>query len=192
MSNELDNQISEGVFNDKILNFYHKRKYYIIFFVIIIIATPILYQAKVAFEKHKSASELENYSVVVNELIKNNPKEAVIQLQKLTTSNNDTIVLLALNQLLEINKSSKQELVKTLDTLINEKKISKRNDELLKIKKSLLIFDGATENQMLELLNTSNKNSSFRKTSLQILYDFHLSKNQKIKAEEVKRLINEN
>jgi predicted negative regulator of RcsB-dependent stress response len=192
MSNELDNQISESVFNDKILNFYHKRKYYIIFFVIIIIATPILYQAKVAFEKHKSASELESYSVVVNELIKSNPKEAVIQLQKLTTSNNDTIVLLALNQLLEINKSSKQELVKTLDTLIDKKKLSKRNDELLKIKKSLLIFDAATENQMLDLLDTSNKNSSFRKTSLQILYDFHLSKNQKIKAEEVKRLINEN
>ena len=192
MSNELDNQISESVFNDKILNFYHKRKYYIIFFVIIIIATPILFQAKVAFEKHKSASELESYSVVVNELIKSNPKEAVIQLQKLTTSNNDTIVLLALNQLLEINKSSKQELVKTLDTLIDEKKLSKRNDELLKIKKSLLIFDAATENQMLDLLDISNKDSSFRKTSLQILYDFHLSKNQKIKAEEVKRLINEN
>ena len=192
MSNELDNQISESVFNDKILNFYHKRKYYLIFFVIIIIATPILYQAKVAFEKHKSSSELESYSVVVNELIMNNPKEAVIQLQKLTTSNNDTIVLLALNQLLEINKSSKQELVKTLDTLIDEKKLSKRNDELLKIKKSLLIFDAATENQMLDLLDTSNKDSSFRKTSLQILYDFHLSKNQKIKAEEVKRLINEN
>ena len=192
MSNELDNQISESVFNDKILNFYHKRKYYIIFFVILIIATPILYQAKVAFEKHKSASELESYSVVVNELIKSNPKEAVIQLQKLTTSNNDTIVLLALNQLLEINKSSKQELVKTLDTLIDKKKLSKRNDELLKIKKSLLIFDAATENQMLDLLDISNKDSSFRKTSLQILYDFHLSKNQKIKAEEVKRLINEN
>ena len=192
MSNELDNQISESVFNDKILNFYHKRKYYIIFFVILIIATPILYQAKVAFEKHKSASELESYSVVVNELIKSNPKEAIIQLQKLTTSNNDTIVLLALNQLLEINKSSKQELVKTLDTLIDEKKLSKRNNELLKIKKSLLIFEGATENQMLDLLDTSNKDSSFRKTSLQILYDFHLSKNQKIKAEEVKRLINEN
>ena len=192
MSNELDNQISESVFNDKILNFYHKRKYYIIFFVIIIIATPISYQAKVAFEKHKSSSELESYSVVVNELIMNNPKEAAIQLQKLTTSNNDTIVLLALNQLLEINKSSKQELVKTLDTLIDEKKLSKRNDELLKIKKSLLIFDAATENQMLDLLDTSNKDSSFRKTSLQILYDFHLSKNQKIKAEEVKRLINEN
>ena len=192
MSNELENQISESVFNDKILNFYHKRKYYIIFFVIIIIATPILFQAKVAFEKHKSASELESYSVVVNELIKSNPKEAVIQLKKLTTSNNDTIVLLALNKLLEINKSSKQELVKTLDTLIDEKKLSKRNDELLKIKKSLLIFDAATENQMLDLLDTSNKDSSFRKTSLQILYDFHLSKNQKIKAEEVKRLINEN
>jgi predicted negative regulator of RcsB-dependent stress response len=192
MSNELDSQISESVFNDKILNFYHKRKYYLIFFVIIIIATPILYQAKVAFEKHKSSSELESYSVVVNELIMNNPKEAVIQLQKLTTSNNDTIVLLALNQLLEINKSSKQELVKTLDTLIDEKKLSKRNDELLKIKKSLLIFDAATENQMLDLLDTSNKDSSFRKTSLQILYDFHLSKNQKIKAEEIKGLINEN
>ena len=192
MSNELDNQISESVFNDKILNFYHKRKYYIIFFVIIIIATPILYQAKLAFEKHKSASELENYSIVANELIKKNPKEAIIQLHKLTTSSNDTVVLLALNQLLEINKNSKQELIKILDALIEEKKLSKRNSELLKIKKSLMIFDSATENQMLELLDVSNKNSFFRKTGLQILYDFHLSKNQKIKAEEVKRLIDEN
>ena len=192
MSNELDNQISESVFNDKILNFYHKRKYYIIFFVILIIATPILYQAKVAFEKHKSASELENYSIIVNELIKNSPKEAVIQLQKLTISNNDTIVLLALNQLLEINKNSKQELLKTLDTLIDEKKLSKRNDDLLKIKKALLIFDKATENEMLNLLDIGNKDFSFRKISLQILYDFHLSKNQKIKAEEIKGLINEN
>jgi hypothetical protein len=55
-----------------------------------------------------------------------------------------------------------------------------------------LIFDSAAENQMLELLDVSNKNSFFRKTGLQILYDFHLSKNQKIKAEEVKRLIDEN
>ena len=94
-------------------------------------------------------------------MIKKNPKEAIIQLQKLTTSSNDTVVLLALNQLLEINKNSKQELIKILDALIEEKKLSKRNSELLKIKKSLLIFDSATENQMLELLDVSNKNSFF-------------------------------
>ena len=191
MSNELDNQISESVFNDKILNFYHKRKYYIIFFVIIIIAAPILYQAKVAFEKHKSAIELENYSIVVNQLIKKNPNEAKMQLKKLVTSSNDTVVLLALNQLLDISKNSKAELIKIFDELIEKKSLSSKNNELLKVKKSLLVFDDATEKEMLDLLDVKSNNSFFKKISLVILHDFYLSKNQKNKAIEIKRSIDE-
>ena len=41
MSNELDNQVSESVFNDKISNFYQKRKYYIIGLAILTVLVPI-------------------------------------------------------------------------------------------------------------------------------------------------------
>ena len=53
MSNELDNQVSESVFNDKISNFYQKRKYYIIGLAILIVLVPISFQIFLTLDKKK-------------------------------------------------------------------------------------------------------------------------------------------
>ena len=193
MSNELDNQINESIYNDKILNFLKKNKYYIIFFTILIILGPIFYQVKLTIDNNSSAKDLEKYAIVTNEVVKKNQNEAINQLIQLTNSKNDTVVMLSLNQLIELTKQPYTEVVKILDNLIKKNKLSNNNTDLLKIKKSLLIFDNASEQEMLELLDIkSNKESHFKKIILQILSDFYLSKNQKNKAEELKVLINEN
>ena len=193
MSNELDNQINESIYNDKILNFIKKNKYYIIFFTILIILGPIFYQVKLTIDNNSSAKDLEKYAIITNEVVKKNQNEAINQLIQLTNSKNDTVVMLSLNQLIELTKQPYTEVVKILDNLIKKNKLSNNNTDLLKIKKSLLIFDNASEQEMLELLDIkSNKESHFKKIILQILSDFYLSKNQKNKAEELKVLINEN
>ena len=193
MSNELDNQINESIYNDKILNFLKKNKYYIIFFTILIILGPIFYQVKLTIDNNSSAKDLEKYAIVTNEVVKKNQNEAINQLIQLTNSKNDTVVMLSLNQLIELTKQPYTEVVKILDNLIKKNKLSNNNTDLLKIKKSLLIFDNASEQEMLELLYIkSNKESHFKKIILQILSDYYLSKNQKNKAEELKVLINEN
>ena len=193
MSNELDNQINESIYNDKILNFLKKNKYYIIFFTILIILGPIFYQVKLTIDNNSSAKDLEKYAIVTNEVVKKNQNEAINQLIQLTNSKNDTVVMLSLNQLIELTKQPYTEVVKILDNLIKKNKLSNNNTDLLKIKKSLLIFDNASEQEMLELLDIkSNKESHFKKIILQILSDYYLSKNQKNKAEELKVLINEN
>ncbi len=193
MSNELDNQINESIYNDKILNFLKKNKYYIIFFTILIILGPIFYQVKLTIDNNSSAKDLEKYAIITNEVVKKNQNEAINQLIQLTNSKNDTVVMLSLNQLIELTKQPYTEVVKILDNLIKKNKLSNNNTDLLKIKKSLLIFDNASEQEMLELLDIkSNKESHFKKIILQILSDFYLSKNQKNKAEELKVLINEN
>lgn len=193
MSNELDNQINESIYNDKILNFLKKNKYYIIFFTVIIILGSIFYQVKLTIDNNSSAKDLEKYAIITNEVVKKNQKEAINQLIQLTNSKNDTVVMLSLNQLIELTKQPYTEVVKILDNLIKKNKLSNNNTDLLKIKKSLLIFDNASEQEMLELLDIkSNKESHFKKIILQILSDYYLSKNQKNKAEELKVLINEN
>jgi predicted negative regulator of RcsB-dependent stress response len=193
MSNELDNQINESIYNDKILNFFKKNKYYIIFFTILIILGPIFYQVKLTIDNNSSAKDLEKYAIITNEVVKKNQDEAINQLIQLTNSKNDTVVMLSLNQLIELTKQPYTEVVKILDNLIKKNKLSNNNTDLLKIKKSLLIFDNASEQEMLELLDIkSNKESHFKKIILQILSDYYLSKNQKNKAEELKVLINEN
>ncbi|MDA0377177.1 MAG: hypothetical protein O3B14_02280 [Proteobacteria bacterium] len=193
MSNELDNQINESIYNDKILNFLKKNKYYIIFFTILIILGPIFYQVKLTIDNNSSAKDLEKYAIITNEVVKKNQNEAINQLIQLTNSKNDTVVMLSLNQLIELTKQPYTEVVKILDNLIKKNKLSNNNTDLLKIKKSLLIFDNASEQEMLELLDIkSNKESHFKKIILQILSDYYLSKNQKNKAEELKVLINEN
>ena len=193
MSNELYNQINESIYNDKILNFLKKNKYYIIFFTILIILGPIFYQVKLTIDNNSSAKDLEKYAIITNEVVKKNQNEAINQLIQLTNSKNDTVVMLSLNQLIELTKQPYTEVVKILDNLIKKNKLSNNNTDLLKIKKSLLIFDNASEQEMLELLDIkSNKESHFKKIILQILSDYYLSKNQKNKAEELKVLINEN
>ena len=193
MSNELDNQINESIYNDKILNFYKKNKYYIILFIVIIILGPIFYQVKLTIDNNTSAKDLEKYAIITNEVVKKNQNEAINQLIKLTSSKNDTVVMLSLNQLISLTKNPYTEVIKILDNLIKKNKLSNKNIDLLKIKKSLLIFDNASEQEMLELLDIkSNKETHFKKIILQILSDYYLSKNQKNKAQEIKVLINEN
>lgn len=193
MSNELNNQINESIYNDKILNFYKKNKYYIIFFILIIILGPILYQIKLTMDNNSSAKDLEKYAIITNEVIKKNQNEAINQFIQLTSSKNDTVVMLSLNQLISLTKQPYTEVIKILDNLIKKNKLSNKNTDLLKIKKSLLIFDNASEQEMLELLDIkSNNESYFKKIILQILSDYYLSQNQKNKAQEIKVLINEN
>ena len=147
MSNELDNQVSESVFNDKISNFYQKRKYYIIALAILIVLVPIGFQIFLTLDKKNNSKELEKYSEII---LGKDKKIQEVELEKLLQSNNETVSLLVLNQLLEINKNSKQKSISFIDQLLNANKFSKKNIKFLKIKKSLLIFDTASEVLLLE------------------------------------------
>ncbi len=189
MSNELDNQVSESVLNDKISNFYQKRKYYIIGLAILVILIPITFQIFLSIDKKNNSKELEKYSEII---LTTDKKKQEVELEKLLQSINETVSLLALNQLLEINKDSKQKSISFIDQLLNTNKFSKKNTKYLKIKKSLLVFDTATEVEMLNLIDLKSKDSPFRKMSFEIMYDFYISQKQNLKANDLKRLIDEN
>ena len=190
MSNEFDNQISESVFSDKIFNFYKKKKIAIFVLFLLLLVLTISYQAYLSLEKNKHANIVEQYSEVLLERDEITSKDKNTKLENLIYSKNETISLLALNELFKINNFSNKKKIILLDELL-QKNTSERSKHLLKIKKSLIIFDNSSEEEMLELLELKNKKSSYRLISLRIMLDYYLSKKENIKANEIEILINE-
>lgn len=191
MSNEFEKQVDEKLFDDRIKFFLKKFKFYIFIFFFLVISVPVFYQINVYIKKNKNELAMINYSLALEELNKNNTDIANKLFNNLLTTNNDIVILLSLNQLYQINKSSKNEFIKILDKVIANDILSRENTELLKLQKALLIFDSASEAEMLNLLNINEKNKKFYNISLQIIYDFYLSKNETNKAKKIKLTINE-
>ena len=193
MSTELENQIKDDLFRDKVIKFFSQYKKYLITLLILLITIPSFYHAFKAYERNKSEKILEDYSKAIMMLSNENLDEADKIFTKLLNEKNEAIMISSLNKIIEINlkkKNPKKNII-IIDDILNSKKLSALNTELLKIKKALLIFDKADEKTMLDLLNKNEKQSKFYSLSIQILVDFYISKNELSKANEIQKLVNE-
>ena len=193
MSSELENQIKDDLFRDKVIKFFSQYKKYLITLLILLITIPSFYHAFKAYERNKSEKILEDYSKAIMMLGNENLDEADKIFTKLLNEKNEAILISSLNKIIEINlkkKNPKKNII-LIDDILNSKKLSALNTELLKIKKALLIFDKADEKTMLDLLNKNDKQSKFYSLSMQILVDFYISKNELSKANEIRKLVNE-
>ena len=192
MSSELENQIKDDLFRDKVIKFFSQYKKYLITLLILLITIPSFYHAFKAYERNKSEKILEDYSKAIMMLSNENLDEADKIFTKLLNEKNEAILISSLNKIIEINlkkKNPKKNII-LIDDILNSKKLSALNTELLKIKKALLIFDKADEKTMLDLLNKNEKQSKFYSLSMQILVDFYISKNELSKANEIQKLVN--
>ena len=193
MSSELENQIKDDLFRDKVIKFFSQYKKYLVTLLILLITIPSFYHAFKAYERNKSEKILEDYSKAIMMLSNENLDEADKIFTKLLNEKNEAILISSLNKIIEINlkkKNPKKNII-LIDDILNSKKLSALNTELLKIKKALLIFDKADEKTMLGLLNKNEKQSKFYSLSMQILVDFYISKNELSKANEIRKLVNE-
>jgi len=193
MSSELENQIKDDLFRDKVNNFFSRNKKYLITLIILLITIPTFYQTYKAYESNQSEKILENYSQALMIFQNGDLDESKKIFTKLLQEANEITVISSLNKIIEINfkkKEPKKNII-LIDSILNSKKLSNLNVELLKIKKALLIFDEADEKDMLVLLNKNGKQDKFYSLSMQILNDFYISKNEISKANEIQKLVNE-
>ena len=193
MSSELENQIKDDLFRDKVNVFISRYKKYLISILILLITIPSFYHSYKAYERNQSEKIIENYSQAMTFLKNENLDESKKIFAKLLEEKDEFIIVSSLNQLVEINlkKKEPEKNIILIDSILNSKKLSKLNIELLKIKKALLIFDVADEKTMIDLLNKNDKQNKFYSISMQILNDFYISKNEFLKANEIQKLVNE-
>ena len=184
MSNELESQIKDSLFKEKIEKFYKKNKILIIVFFIILIVTPIFIQINSYLNKKNNENLLEQY-LKAESLIKTDNSQALEILENLTNSQNQTIQKLALNRTVDIylNQGQKDK------ALLQFEKVrdfdNKLFDELNNIKQVILKFDAIKESEILDLLKIDNKNDSFILIKKKLLYDFYIKSNQLNKAKQI-------
>ena len=193
MSSELENQIKDDLYRDKVNNFFSQYRKYLITLLILLITIPSFYHAYKAYERNQSEKIIESYSQAMMLLKNENLDKSSTIFTKLLEETDEFIIVSSLNQLVEINikKKEPEKNIILIDSILNSKKLSKLNIELLKIKKALLIFDKADEKTMLDLLNKNDKQNKFYSISMQILNDFYISRNEVSKANEIQKLANE-
>lgn len=172
MSNEFETEIKESVLNDKITNFLRKFKKKIIISFFLILVLILSYYTNFYLKQKEYALQLNNYSVAIKNL-NSKTDEAKKIFKNLLKSNNDTIVMLSLNQLVNLN--SKNDIITEIDIILKKNTLSKKNIDLLKFKKALILFDDIDENSINILLG-DNSDSFLKQAKLEILKNFNESK----------------
>ena len=191
MSNEFENEIKEELFSENITTFFKKNKFKILFLILFIILVPLFFQIKNIFRDNKNQKLFFEYSNVFNYQGNNEDILVKNKLSELIESSNEIISLLAFNKLIDVNKDLYLNNLEALNNIAKNQNIEIEKKDLISIKKSLLVFDTATESQMLELLDIKNNKSPFYNLKLQIIRDYYQSKNQLNKVNEINLKINE-
>ena len=101
---------------------------------------------------------------------------------------------LALYLIIDKNiESDEAKIIIFFDKILKNKSIDRENLNLIKIKKAIYLIDLDKEDLMLETLNPIiNSNSAWRDISINLITEYFLSKNQKVKADEYIQLLNKN
>ena len=184
MSKELETQIEDSLFKEKVLSFYKKNKILIIIFLALIILTPISLQTYFYLEDKKNEQLISEY--LKAEMLLNNDKVSAIKiLNKLKNQSNETVKTLSVLKLLNIYINDNQ-LQKAISEINNQQDSFGEQfyKDLLNIKMVILKFDQITENEILKLLKIKN-NKNFNLIKSKLLYDFYIKSGQKDKAKQV-------
>ncbi len=189
MSNEIENQINEELFQDKIINFFGKNKKKLITLFILIIITPILFQI-ISYHKQKEKSFLLSEYLRAEYLIekKDSEEEAIKILINLKDKSNQSISLLSLNRLLEfyIIKGDKLNAIKLLENYNKDIDLIFLK-EVNVIKKIILNFDSMKETEIENLIKDKSKSMTFRLIKKKLIIDFYIKNNQLEKADLIKK-----
>lgn len=185
MKKEIDIVIEDELFKDKFSNFYNRNKKKIISIVIILIFIPIFFQSIIYFQDKNNEKLIAEY-LKAEMLFKENLAESVKILNNLILSKNATIVSLAANKLIDIHIQKKE--YNLALKIISELKHQFKNQDLadlIKIKKTLLLFNSLNEAEILNLVKINQKKDTFISIKKKLLFDFYMKNNQSKKAQQI-------
>tara|TARA_B100001250_G_scaffold373912_1_gene360361 strand:+ start:480 stop:1124 length:645 start_codon:yes stop_codon:yes gene_type:complete len=171
---------------EKIKNFFIKNKNKIISIVIVLVL--ILFSFFFYQEHREGHRELlaNKYNMTVAEYKNGDKSKVISSMKEIIADMDSTYSPLALYFLID-NKiiTSKEEINKYFDQIINETKLDKEIKNLIIYKKALFNSDFENENNLLKILDPVIKsNSVWKSHSLYLIAEFFFYNDQKQKAKE--------
>ena len=171
---------------DKIKNFIINKKKTIIpilVFFILILFGFFIFQEYVEKNRLQLANK---YNASIIEFENGNKSNILNSMKEIIEDKDKTYSPLAFYYLLDNDIiTSKEEINKYFDILINEIGLDKENKNLTIFKKGLFNSESANENELLDILNPIIKSESIWKPhALYLMAEYYLAKNEKQKSKE--------
>ena len=177
----------------KISNFIKKNKKFIIFISIstfILLIVFFFYQNMQQKKEIKISEKYTQATILINQ--KKN-QESKILLESIISEEHNFYSPLALYLIIDNNiEAESSKIIYFFDTILKNNSIDVENKNLIKIKKAIYLLNQDNEKLIIKTLNpVINSNSTWRSLAINIIVDYFLSKNEKVKAEEYIQLLND-
>ena len=178
--------ISAETRKEKIKNFFiNKRKTIIstIIFTLLVLFGFFLYQEN---EKSNRESLANKFNATINEYESGNKSKILNSMKEIIEDKDVTYSPLAFYYLLDNNLlTSKEEINRYFDIIIDEISLDKENKNLTIFKKGLFNSEFVNENELLSILNPIIKSESIWKPhALYLMAEYYFAKKEKQKSKE--------
>jgi len=189
----MSNEIPMINYQIKISNFIKKNKKFIIFISIstfILLIVFFFYQNMQQKKEIKISEKYTQATILINQ--KKN-QESKILLESIISEEHNFYSPLALYLIIDNNiEAESSKIIYFFDTILKNNSIDVENKNLIKIKKAIYLLNQDNEKLIIKTLNpVINSNSTWRSLAINIIVDYFLSKNEKVKAEEYIQLLND-
>ena len=178
--------ITTNARNERIINFFVHNKKKLIILLSIIILLIFSYFAFGEISKTRKENLANKYNSSTINYISGNNKNIENEMIEIINSKDQTYSPLALYFLLDNNIiSSREEVNKLFDNVIEETKLDEEIKNLIIYKKALFNSDFETENNLLKMLNPIlNSSSIWKSHALHLMAEYFFSKNEKQKSKQ--------
>ncbi|MDB9760371.1 hypothetical protein OAB59_00165 [Pelagibacteraceae bacterium] len=190
----MSNEATKNNFTDKAIKFLKdKIKFLVILFVFICFSLSLFLFYKNNQEKNNIEIS-DKYTEASILLMQKKIEESTLILEDILSKNHQFYSPLALYLLID-NKleTDTAKIITAFDKILEINSIDKENLNLIRIKKSIYLINLDDEELIIKTLNPIvNSNSVWRNMAINLITEYFLSKNQKIKAEEYIKLLSVN
>ena len=188
----MSEEISKIKYQDRLINiFKNNLKLITVSFIsaILILLGYVFYKQSLE-KKNTVISEKFNQATIL--LIKKKNIESKVLLENIINEKHKLYSPLALYQIIDSKiENDEKKILGYFDQVLNINSISKDDLNLIRIKKALFMFENFNEDQILDTLNPIiNSNSVWKKSAVNLLAKYFLSKGEKLKAQEYLKLLN--
>ena len=185
--------INTATRKEKIKNFIINNKKSIITVIIILLLFLFSFFFYKDYQKRNSESLADKYNIAIIQYESGDKSKILDIMKNIIEQKDKTYSPLAFYYLLDNDLiTSKEEINKYFDILINETKIDNENKNLITFKKGLFNAEFANENELLSILNPVIKSESIWKPhALYLMAEYYFAKNEKQKSKEfLEQLVN--
>ena len=178
--------INTATRKEKIKNFIINNKKSIITVIIILLLFLFSFFFYKDYQKRNSESLADKYNIAIIQYESGDKSKILDIMKNIIEEKDKTYSPLAFYYLLDNDLiTSKEEINKYFDILINETKIDNENKNLITFKKGLFNAEFANENELLSILNPVIKSESIWKPhALYLMAEYYFAKNEKQKSKE--------